>query len=105
MHIEHIDPSGGDQPDNLALACANCNQIKGVATSATDPQTQQAVSLFNPRQQNWHEHFEWKDGISIHGLTPTGRATIERLKMNLDRIVEARRVWVRTGYHPPQAKS
>jgi len=103
MHIEHIDPHGGDHPDNLGLACANCNQSKGVATSAVDPVTQTVVPLFNPRQQIWDEHFAWdNEKTRLQGLTPVGRATIERLKINIERMVFARRVWISAGEHPPR---
>src|SRR5574341_736441 len=102
MHVEHIDPHGGDHPDNLSLSCAACNLSKGVATTATDPETGETASLFNPRTQAWQEHFRWVDGGErIDGLTPTGRAPVSRLRMNLDRIVLARRVWIRAGAHPP----
>ena len=28
MHVEHIDPNGGDDPENLCLACPTCNLSK-----------------------------------------------------------------------------
>ncbi|GAP94508.1 hypothetical protein NIES2104_10190 [Leptolyngbya sp. NIES-2104] len=66
------------------------------------------VSLFNPRQQIWMEHFVWSaDGTQIIGTTPIGRATCERLDMNDDRyegersIIEARALWIEAGWHPP----
>lgn len=102
MHVEHINPDGGDHPDNLCLACANCNLSKAQATSAADPQTTVIVPLFNPRQQYWNDHFEWSDDFArISGKTSTGRATVNRLKMNVERIVTARRIWVKAGEHPP----
>lgn len=102
MHIEHINPSAGDSPDNLCLACPNCNLSKGAATSALDEVSGVAVALFNPRVQRWAEHFEWiEGGTQIHGITPTGRATVLRLKMNRPRIVRARQNWVVAGTHPP----
>ena len=102
MHVEHIDPHGGDGLDNLCLSCPTCNLSKGRATSASDSETGQMVALFNPRQQRWAEHFEWiQNGTIIRGLTPVGRASIIRLRMNARRIVNARRVWVRAGEHPP----
>ncbi len=104
MHVEHIDPNGSDDPDNLCLACANCNLSKAQATTAPDPETNDIVSLFNPRQQHWSEHFRWIDeGLRLEGLTPVGRATILRLKINMDRIVNARAVWIIAGAHPPKA--
>lgn len=102
MHIEHIDPLGGDGLENLCLACSNCNLSKARATYAFDPATNQFVPLFNPRTQVWAEHFRWSEnGELLLGLTPTGRATISRLKMNQDRMITARKRWIEAGYHPP----
>ena len=103
MEIEHIDPAGGDEADNLCLSCGNCNRSKAVATSAPDLLTDQMVPLFNPRRQVWTEHSQWIDGGSrIQGRTATGRATADRFKMNRPRMVNARRWWIVAGYHPPQ---
>jgi hypothetical protein len=105
MHVEHIDPNGSDHIENLCLACANCNLSKARATTALDPETTY-VNLFNPRTQIWIEHFVWiEGGLRLKGLTPVGRATIERLKMNIDRIVNARVYWIKAGGHPPTSKS
>lgn len=102
MHIEHINPHAGDTPDNLCLACANCNLSKGTATSAFDDVSGAVAALFNPRIQNWTDHFEWiNGGTQVRGLTATGRATLVRLKMNQPRVVRARQNWVRAGTHPP----
>ena len=103
MHVEHIDPHGGDVIINLCLSCSTCNLSKAEAVTATDPETNQVVPLFNPRTQKWPEHFEWVDnGQRVHGISPVGRATVARLKMNLDRVVAARSVWIRAGEHPPK---
>lgn len=103
LHVEHIDPKGGNLLKNLGSACASCNLSKARAISAPDPLTGQIVSLFNPRTQNWADHFEWTpSGDRIVGRTAVGRATIVRLKMNAPRIVEARAIWVRAGVHPPK---
>lgn len=105
MHVEHIDPQGSDNPDNLCLSCPSCNLSKAKATSAPDPLTETFVSLFNPRQHLWDDHFEWiENGALVIGKTPTGRATVERLKMNIDRVVTARRIWIKAGEHPPTDK-
>ena len=102
MHVEHINPQGGDGLENLCLACASCNLSKASATTAPDPETSTVVSLFNPRTQIWSEHFKWiENDTKIQGLTPVGRATVTRMKMNLLRIMIAREVWVRAGEHPP----
>jgi hypothetical protein len=98
----HIDPQGGDGPENLCLSCSSCNLSKAAAISATDPESGTIVPLFHPRQQLWDEHFEWIDeALRIHGKTATGRATIERLKLNQQHLVRARRNWVEARKHPP----
>jgi hypothetical protein len=105
MEIDHIVPeSAGGQTvsDNLCLACASCNSRKGYAQSAIDLQTNQAIPLFNPRTQIWRDHFQWNDNKThLIGLTPTGRATIDKLQINRDVVVEARKRWVAVGWHPP----
>jgi hypothetical protein len=51
-------------------------------------------------------HFGWIDGeIHIRGLSPVGRATVIRLKMNRPVMVIARQRWVEGGYHPPHTDS
>lgn len=103
--IDHIIPeaAGGETTwDNLCVACHACNEFKGVQTEAEDTFTGEYTLLFNPRQQQWSEHFRWSgDGSQIIGLTPVGRATIIALQMNHPDIVEARRRWARVGWHPP----
>ena len=102
--IEHIIPvsrGGTSEPENLALACSGCNGHKYIKLEAVDPIEGIMVPLFNPRQQNWHEHFGWSDDyIYIIGLTAVGRATIEALKMNRVGLVNMRRVLYLTGKHP-----
>ena len=101
LHVEHIDPAGGDNPDNLCLACPNCNLSKSAATEAVDLESGQHVALFHPRRQDWREHFEWTEEYTeIQGKTPTGRATFNRLRMNRPRMVLTRQRWVRAGLHP-----
>lgn len=101
MHVEHIDPNGGDGLDNLCLACPSCNLSKAAATTAVDPQSDHIVTLFNPRLHEWDEHFEWSEAYShIQGLTAVGRATVVRLKMNRPRMVLTRQRWVQAKLHP-----
>lgn len=106
LTIEHIIPiarGGSSEEDNLWLSCRRCNEFKGTQLEGVDSETGDSVSLFNPRQQLWHEHFAWSgDGTHIIGLTPTGRATIAALKLNNVDIVGARLLWVSVGWHPPE---
>jgi hypothetical protein len=102
MHVDHIIPGAGNQPNNLALACASCNLAKQEATEANDPETGETAPLFNPRIDRWSAHFLWIDGgAHIEGLTATGRATIRRLGLNHDRHVTVRLFWIQAGVHPP----
>lgn len=97
--VEHIIPKArGDSTDldNLALCCSACNSRKLSFEMGVDATTSQEVPLFNPRIQNWAEHFRFSaDGLILEGLTPIGRATIRRLDMNHSRQVRARWFWMR----------
>ncbi len=84
---------GTDDASNLALSCVHCNLHKGPNLSAIDPETGQIVTLFNPRQELWTEHFTFV-GARIVGLTPAGRATVALFQMN-----EASRVKLRSVIH------
>jgi hypothetical protein len=69
---------------NLALTCPHCNAHKWTAAEGPDPDTHETVPFFNPRQDNWSDHFEWavdRAGLLI-GRTPAGRATISALHIN-----------------------
>ncbi len=92
FHVEHIrakQHDGTDDPSNLALACHHCNLHKGPNLSGIDPETDEIIPLFNPRQDAWAEHFAFQ-GVSIIGLTPTGRATVRVLAMNSSWQLETR---------------
>jgi hypothetical protein len=55
--------------------------------------------LFNPRKDNWEEHFVWR-GATLLGITPIGRTTIDVLRINApDRIVH-RQLLIGIGLFP-----
>jgi hypothetical protein len=103
--VEHIDPrsrAGATTADNLAYACQGCNNHKYNRTHGPDPVTGEAVPLFHPRRQSWRDHFAWTaDGATVVGLSPTGRATVEALRLNRDGLVNLRRLLFAAGEHPP----
>ncbi len=104
FHVDHVVPvtrGGATVEENLALACVSCSLRKAAKQHALDPQTGTQATLFNPRVDSWAEHFRW-DGVRILGLTPTGRATVEALKMNRPLILAIRREEMLRGRHPPQ---
>lgn len=103
MHVEHIIPNAGNEPENLCLSCSSCNLSKATFTAGVDAETGVEAPLFNPRIQNWSEHFEWIDsGLRLRGKTAVGRVTVTRLKMNHQRLIRARRNWIIAGNHPPE---
>lgn len=105
--IDHIFPplKGGDESfENLAYACFGCNRCKHDKIIAIDPFTQSEVQLFNPRIQNWQDHFTW-DEVSftkILGLTPTGRATVHALQLNRPALIRMRKEMMEVNRHPPK---
>ena len=102
--VDHViaEKHGGQTSlDNLALSCTVCNRRKGSDIASIDPETGNLVSLFNPRTQQWSDHFRL-DGVRIVGLTDVGRTTIEFLQLNaFERLVE-RDALSRGGRYPPQ---
>ena len=91
-HVEHIvakQHGGGDEVENLALACHRCNLRKGPNLTGVDPLTGELVHLFHPRRDRWAEHLLLQ-GIRIIGITPIGRATVHLLSMNDPRRLELR---------------
>jgi HNH endonuclease len=74
FEVEHLVPSGrggGNDIDNLALACRDCNGSK------------LARLVFRLAD----------DGVEIAGKTAVGRATAVHLHMNSAKAVEARTLW------------
>lgn len=106
LEIEHLLPladGGESEEENLWLACRNCNSYKSSKTKAIDTETNQTVKLFNPRTQNWSEHFEFsQDETQIIGKTICGRATVIALRLNFEQAVIARKNWVNVGWYPPK---
>jgi hypothetical protein len=106
LEIEHLQPiaeGGTDDEENLWLACCNCNGFKHAKTLAVDPQTGVETPLFNPRRQNWNDHFEFSENRTrIIGKTECGRATVAAMKLNFELAVKARRIWASAGWYPPQ---
>lgn len=99
-HYIAVIHGGKTEGDNLVLACLKCNRHKGTNLVAIDPLEGGLEPVFNPRLQRWNDHFEVV-GAQIVGLTPTGRATVDLLKMNDDIRVELRRGLVEAGLFPP----
>jgi hypothetical protein len=92
---------GLDQLFNYALACVNCNLLKSQHIEHKDPETDVITRLFNPRTDEWKQHFRFsRDTLKIIGKTPIGRATERLLQLNSAKQLQARRFWVELGIYP-----
>jgi hypothetical protein len=107
--VEHIAPlvrGGTNELDNLAYACQGCNGRKYTSIEGIDPATGDWVALYHPRQHAWADHFVWNAEYTIIiGVTPTGRATIEKLQLNRMGLVNLRAVLAPLKLHPIASES
>lgn len=98
-HIVAAQHGGLPAMENLALACLDCNRLKGPNLSSVDPETGAVVPLFHPRREDWAEHFRVA-GARILPLTPKGRATATLLRFNArDRLLH-REALLKAGKYP-----
>ena len=92
FHIEHIislKHGGKTISLNLAYACPLCNIKKGsdIATFLNNPDV--LIRFFNPRIDNWNDHFNIEETGLIAAKTPIGEATIKIFNFNHpDSIIE-----------------
>jgi hypothetical protein len=103
FHIDHVVPRAVGGPtvaDNLALACVSCSLRKWAKQSAPDPDSGEDVLLFNPRTQDWENHFRW-ERERVVPLTAIGRATVAALAMNRPVILAIRQEEMARHRHPP----
>src|SRR5689334_18423169 len=92
FHVEHVLPrscGGQTVAGNLAWACPRCNLLKSDRVELADPDAGEEVTLFDPRLQNWSDHFGW-DGYYVKPLSAIGRATAAVLDLNHPRRIRIR---------------
>lgn len=93
FQIEHIvakSHGGTDDESNLALACRRCNLHKGPNLSGMPSEGVDPVRLFNPRRDEWSDHFSMSPDGRLVGGTDIGDVTIRVLQMNHPRRVALR---------------
>ena len=101
-HIEHIiglQHGGPNTQSNLAYCCSTCNWKKGPNISTILEMNGALIPLFNPRTQNWHEHFSSFNG-KIEPKTIIGEATIKLLELNTPEKIEERFEMILSGFYP-----
>ena len=87
-HIISLRHGGKTVAINLAYACLFCNRYKGSDVGTVLLPKHDFVRLYNPRSDNWKEHFDWQ-GLEMVPLSNIGEATIKILDLNsLERIME-----------------
>ena len=102
-HVIAEKHGGFTTSENLALACFFCNRHKGSDIASIDPVTGALTPLFNPRTQDWNDHFRL-EGPRIVSKTPEGRVSVRVLRLNdRERLVE-RQTLIRTGRYPTTQK-
>lgn len=102
-HIEHIiglQHGGSDLPDNLAFACSWCNWKKGPNIATILPPDITLIPLYNPRTQNWFDHFEVDSVGKILGKSIVAKATINLLNLNHPGKIEERAEMMVSGFYP-----
>jgi HNH endonuclease len=92
FHVEHIlslKHGGKTELNNLALACPICNLHKGTDIATVLPGFAEPVRFFNPRLDNWLDHFSIELSGLIIAKTSIGEATVKILHLNhVDSIIE-----------------
>jgi len=98
-HIMSEKHGGPTTSENLALSCFDCNRYKGSDIASRDPETNELVPLFDPRRDQWADHFVIEGG-TILALTPIARPTARLLRLNLPERTEVRETLRRSGRYP-----
>lgn len=98
-HIISLKHGGGNEIENLALACPHCNQHKGSDLTTILESYEDIIALFNPRKEEWTEHFDIQNG-EILPKTRIGKATIKLLKLNQPDLLISRQILSQSGRYP-----
>ena len=104
-HVIGREHGGETEESNLAYACAACNRHKGTDLTSVDEHSGSLARLFNPRNDDWDEHFRLK-GSAIEPRTAVGRVTARLLQFNSGQRGAERELLVLLGrYAPPVSRS
>jgi hypothetical protein len=102
-HIISEKHGGPTEPENLAYACACCNQAKGSDIGSIHWENGAFVRFFHPRQDRWAEHFSLS-ACRIEGVTAIGMVTARILDFNhSERVLEREALRVINRYPSPEA--
>lgn len=100
FHIDHIISikHGGETVlENLAYSCPICNANKGTDIATYIGKPSRLTRLFNPRSDEWDQHFQIELTGEIIAITRVGRGTIKILDLNHPDSIIERLVLIRKG--------
>lgn len=98
-HIIAEKHGGPTDADNLANACAFCNQAKGSDIGSIHWESGEFVRFFNPRTDRWADHFVLV-GSRIEGTSVIGAVTARILAFNVRERLLERQTLQELGRYP-----
>jgi len=94
-HIVSVRHEGETELENLAYACPICNRKKGTDLGTLVGNPPKLIRFFNPRIDQWVEHFSLEESGEIVSKTDIGAATVKFLDFNYpDAVIERRKLIV-----------
>lgn len=98
-HVIAVKHGGNTVLENLAYSCTRCNRMKGTDLTTLSEESAEIIRLFNPRKDNWNDHFEIVEG-AIYGRTDIGKATTQLLAFNTPERIMGRKLLTEAGEYP-----
>ncbi|KAA3663710.1 MAG: HNH endonuclease [Chloroflexi bacterium] len=101
FEIDHIiaQKHGGETVlDNLAYSCPICNKHKGSDIASYDSETEGLTPFYNPRKNNWQQHFDLTNDGYIAPKSAMGRVTVKLLQLNRAERVKERKTLLQFGF-------
>jgi len=87
-HIISLKHGGITSENNLAYACAICNNNKGADLGSFVENPLELIRFYNPRIDEWRKHFKIENA-EIIPVTDIGKVTIKIFRLNDEhRIIE-----------------
>jgi hypothetical protein len=98
-HIISRRHEGTSERENLAWACAICNNLKGTDLGALTGNPPKLTRLFHPRADRWAECFHLHLPL-IEPLSAEGEATVRLLQFNEESRRRERVALAQAGRYP-----
>ena len=99
-HIISLKHGGLTELENLAYSCSICNRNKGSDLGTFLENPEEIIRFFNPRKDQWINHFRVTKAGLIHPRTPIGAATIKIFGFNHPDSIVERKLLISIGEYP-----